>query len=134
MIGLFRYIRGYVSIKVEGFFPERFINLCGNKNILLWDIKKENNVYFMTLSVKDFFKLGPVVKKTKTRVAVLKKAGLPFFVPKVLARKMFLTGLIFALSFWIVSSFFVWEISVSGNYSITDDKLKSFLKEKDVYV
>ncbi len=134
MIAFFRFIKGYVSIKVEGFSPERFINLCGNKNILLWDIEKNENVYFMKISVKDFFKLRPIVKKTKTKVAVLEKYGLPFFIPKVLARKVFLIGLFAALFFWIGSSFFVWEITVSGNYSITEDKLKSFLAENNVYV
>ncbi len=134
MIALFRYIKGYVSIKVDGFFPERFINLCGNKNILLWDIQKNDEVYFMKLSVKDFFKLRPIVKKTKTKVAVLHKFGLPFFVPKVLARKMFVFGFLLALVFWAASSLFVWEITVTGNHSITEDKLKAFLVERDVRV
>ncbi len=134
MIAFFRYIKGYVSIKVDGFFPERFINLCGNKNILLWDIQKSEEIYFMKLSVKDFFKLRPLVKKTKTKVAVLHKFGLPFFVPKVLARKMFVFGFLLALGFWAASSFFVWEITVTGNHSITEDKLKAFLVESDVHV
>lgn len=134
MIAFFRYIRGYVSIKVEGFSPERFMNLCGNKNILLWDIEQNGNVYFMKISVKDYFKLRPIVKKTKTKVAVLSKFGLPFFIPKVLARKVFLGGLIATLFFWFGTSFFVWEITIAGNHQITEDKLKSFLAEKQVKV
>ncbi len=134
MIAFFRYIKGYVSIKVEGFSPERFMNLCSNKGILLWDIQKNGDVYFMSISVKDFFKLRPIVKKTRTKVAVLKRCGLPFFIPKVLARKVFLLGLFTALFFWIGSSFFVWEITISGNTNITEDKLKSFLADNQVHV
>lgn len=134
MIAFFRYLKGYVRIRVEGFSPERFMNLCSNRNILLWDIEKRDDAYFMNLSVKDFFKLRPVVKKTRTKVAVLKRFGLPFFIPKILARKVFLAGLFAALFFWCMSSLFVWEITLSGNYHITEDKLKSFLADNDVFV
>lgn len=134
MIAFFRYLKGYVRIRVEGFSPERFMNLCSNRNILLWDIEKRDDAYFMNLSIKDFFKLRPVVRKTRTRVAVLKRFGLPFFIPKILARKVFLMGLFAALAFWGASSLFVWEITLSGNFHLTEDKLKSFLAENDVYV
>ncbi|MBQ7956161.1 MAG: sporulation protein YqfD [Lachnospiraceae bacterium] len=134
MIAFFRYLKGYVRIKVWGFSPERFMNLCSNKNILLWDIKKEDDVYFMCIILKDFFKLRPIVKKTKTKVAVLERCGLPFFVPKLFARKVFLLGLLAALGFWVISSLFVWEISIEGNFYITEDKIKSFLEEKSIYV
>ena len=29
-------LQGYVKIRVWGFAPQRFINLCSNKGILLW--------------------------------------------------------------------------------------------------
>ncbi len=44
MIGILKFIRGYVQIKVWGFAPERFLNLCSNKNILLWDIRREGDI------------------------------------------------------------------------------------------
>ena len=37
---LLNYILGYVNILVEGFFTERFINTCINKNIFLFNIIK----------------------------------------------------------------------------------------------
>ena len=42
MVELLKNLKGYLRIKVWGFSPERFINLCGNKDILLWDIVKED--------------------------------------------------------------------------------------------
>lgn len=134
MIAFLKYLRGYVQIRVWGFSPERFMNLCSNKNILLWDIRKEGDVYEMCISLKGFFKLRPIVRKTGTRVAVLKRCGLPFFVPKLKARKIFIAGLIAAVAFWIWTSFYVWEISVSGNYTITEDVFTGFLKEQGLHV
>ena len=49
---LYTEISGYVNIKVEGFFVERFINMCLAQDIFLWNIKYENNAL---VKLKIFF-------------------------------------------------------------------------------
>ncbi len=134
MIEFLKYIRGYLRIRVTGFSPERFMNLCSNKGILLWNISREGDVYYMNINLKGFWALRPIVRKTGTRVAVLERYGLPFFLPKLLKRKVFVLGLLAAVAFWMWSSLFVWDIELSGNYRITDDVFLSFLKESRVVV
>ena len=41
---LLRLILGYVIVEVEGYYIERFINICQNKKILIWNIKREKGV------------------------------------------------------------------------------------------
>ena len=79
MIALIRYCRGYVRISVRGYAPERFMNLCANRAIVLWELNGHDGFYTMCISLSDFFKIRDIVHKTKTRVAVLEKKGLPFF-------------------------------------------------------
>lgn len=134
MIEVLRYIRGYLRIRVSGFSPERFINLCGNRGILLSNIVRQGDAYEMDINLNAFWTLRPIVRKTGTRVAVLKRYGLPFFLPKLLKRKMFAGGLVFAVAFWFWSSFFVWDIELAGNSRITEDVFLSFLKEKQVLI
>ena len=134
MIEFLKYLKGYLRIRVWGFSPERFMNLCSNKGILLWDIVREGDVYFMCINLKGFWALRPIVKKTGTRVAVLERYGLPFFLPKLLKRKVFVAGLILAVAFWIWSSRYVWSIELSGNYQITRDVFDSFLEEHSVVI
>lgn len=134
MIGILKYMKGYLCIKVWGFAPERFMNLCSNKNILLWDIRREGEVYYMCISLKGFYQLKDVVKKTGTRVAICKRYGLPFFIPTLMARKMFLAGLLFAVSFWMWSSLYIWDIELVGNYRITEDVFFTFLKTQQVSI
>ena len=43
---------GYVNISVEGFFIERFINICKSKNILLQNIYLQNDTYLKTKILK----------------------------------------------------------------------------------
>lgn len=134
MVELLKYIRGYLRIRVWGFSPERFMNLCSNKGILLWNIVREGDGYCMNINLRGFWELRPIVRKTGTRVAVLDRYGLPFFLPKLMKRKVFVAGLVLTLAFWFVSSCFIWDIQVSGNYQITDDMFQSFLKEHEVTV
>lgn len=134
MIKFLKYMKGYLRIRVWGFSPERFMNLCSNKGILLWDIVREGDVYCMSINLRGFRELRPIVRKTGTRVAILGKYGFPFFLPKLLRRRVFAAGLVLTIAFWIMSSFFVWSIDLNGNYQITEDIFRSFLKENQVVI
>ena len=62
MLQIIRFLKGYLSIKVWGFSTERFINLCGNHNILLWDIVNHGDYYTMCISLKGFYQLKSITK------------------------------------------------------------------------
>lgn len=56
MLNFIRYLQGYVCIKIYGYSPERFMNLCRNNGIVLWDITPNNHEYIMKMCVSDFKK------------------------------------------------------------------------------
>ncbi|MCM1242621.1 MAG: sporulation protein YqfD [Roseburia sp.] len=128
-----QYIKGYVSIKVWGYSTERFLNLCGNHDILVWDIENHGDHYTMKVSVKGFFALKTLLRKTGTRASVLQRYGLPFFVPKIKKRKIFAAGLIICLFFWMFTARYIWDIRIDGNYSLTDDVLLDYLESQGVH-
>ena len=41
---LFNYIIGYIRISIEGYYIERFINICRNNKIAIWKLKRNKNV------------------------------------------------------------------------------------------
>lgn len=57
MLQFIQYLKGYVCIRVWGYSPERFMNLCSNHDILLWDIKNQGEYYTMCITVSGFRKL-----------------------------------------------------------------------------
>ena len=127
-----RYLQGYLKIRVWGYSPERFMNLCSNRGILLWDITRREADYLMYISLSGFFRLRPVVRKTGTRVAVLERRGLPFLLRRMRKRKVFVMGLPACLAFLIIMSRFIWAIDFEGNRAVTDDMLMDFLVENGV--
>ncbi|MCL2253544.1 MAG: sporulation protein YqfD [Lachnospiraceae bacterium] len=134
MLKLFQYIQGYLIVKVWGFSPERFMNLASHHRLFLWNIENCGDYYMMCISLRDFYKLRPITRKTGTRVAIKKRCGLPFWVPRVKRRKFFVIGLILSLVFWVWMSAFIWAIELRGNFHITDDVLMRFLSEQDINV
>lgn len=128
-------ITGYVNIRVEGFFIERFINICKSKRILLNDIKREKSTtMFANVRVDDYKRLREVAKKTKSKIKILNKSGLPFVIHKYRKRKIF--AVLFALIIMsiVVLSNYVWNIEIEGNINISKDELLETLKENGMYI
>ena len=132
MVRLLKYCKGYLRIKVCGLSPERLINLCGNRNILLWDLCRCNDEYVMFISIDDYRCLRPLLRKTKTKASIVARYGLPFFLYRYRKRKLFAVGIVFCLIFLFVMSGFIWEIEIDGNYTQTDDILNSYLEENAI--
>ncbi len=133
MLHWIQYFKGYVTIKVWGYSAERLLNLCGNHDILVWNIKDHGDYHTMNISVQGFFALKPLLKKTGTRAAVLQRYGLPFFVSKMCKRKIFVIGLIGCMLFWILTSGYIWNIKIDGNFALTEDVLLDYLEEQGVH-
>ena len=134
MLHWIQYVRGYVTIKVWGYSTERLLNLCGNHDILVWDIVNHGDYDTMNISVKGFFALKPLLKKTGTKASVQKRYGLPFFMSKMQKRKIFAAGFICCMIFWMLMSGYIWNIKIEGNFALTEDVLLDYLEEKDVRV
>lgn len=133
MLHWIQYIRGYVTIKVWGYSVERLLNLCGNHDILVWEIEDHGDYHTMHISIEGFFALKPLLKKTGTRVRILHRYGVPFFMSKMLARKIFVAGLVCCILFWCLTSRFIWDIRIEGNLSLTEDVLLDYLEERGIH-
>lgn len=124
------YILGYANISVEGYFIERFINICISKNILLWNLKrKKSSFLFTNIAIKDFKKIRKIAKTTKCHVEIKKKKGLPFILNRYKKRKIFIGLLILLLLIIIGLSNFIWNIEIIGNNSISKEELLEQLNE-----
>ena len=87
---ILNYIFGYVKIFVEGYYIERFINICKNEKIVIWNLKRDKNIrLYLNVGKKEFKKICKIAKKTKCSVKIKNKKGLPFLLYKYKKRKIF---------------------------------------------
>lgn len=121
---LLGYILGYVNIEVEGYFIERFINICNSKKIFLWNMKrKHSTIIRVNIGIRDFKRIKEVAKKTKCRVKIQKKRGIPFILHKYKKRKIFAIFFILLIIAVIALSNFIWNIEVTGNNKISTEEI-----------
>ena len=64
----FKFLYGYVIIKVYGKGAERFINICLRRNIDVWNIKPFDDGIEMCIYIKDFFHIRQVRKKSNVKM------------------------------------------------------------------
>lgn len=118
------YILGYVNIEVEGYFIERFINICNSKKIFLWNMKrKHSTIIRVNIGIRDFKRIKEIAKKTKCRVKIQKKRGIPFILHKYKKRKIFAIFFILLIIAVIALSNFIWNIEVTGNNKISAEEI-----------
>ena len=132
---LLNYILGYVTIEVEGYFIERFINICNNQKIFLWNMeRKHSTIIRINIGIKDFKKIKQIAKKTKCRVKIQKKKGIPFILHKYKKRKIFALFFAFLIVAVITLSNFIWNIEVTGNEKISSEEIIKDLAESNFKV
>lgn len=133
LIDKLKYLQGYVKIKLYGYAPERFLNLCSNHNILIWNLEYDDGNYIFCISVKGIKSLKPILKKTRTTFEILERHGMPFYLQRYRKRKLFAVGILVCSILLYTMSLFIWKIEVDGNLHRTDDSIIQFLEENHVY-
>lgn len=110
---IFNYIIGYIRISIEGYYIERFINICGNEKITIWNLKRNKNVKLeLNIGIKDLKKVAQIAKQTKCKMKIIKKKGLPFLFNRYRKRKLFFVFLLVIIIGLGILSNFVWNIQI----------------------
>ena len=130
IVSLMKYFQGYVYVQLTGYAPERFLNLCGSHDILIWNLKPDADGYTFCISIKGFRRLKPILRKTRTHIKILKRVGAPFTTFRYRRRKIFGIGIfLFGMLLYYLSGF-VWNIEINGNSYLSEEVILDFLREE----
>ena len=126
---LVRLLLGYVRIEVEGYYIERFINICTNNKILIWNLKREKGVkLYLNIGINDFKKIGVIARKTNCKIKILRKRGIPFLLHRYKKRKIFAIFLILILFIIFMSSKYVWSVKISVKDDLKIENIEEDIK------
>jgi len=127
--------KGTILVEVEGFFIERFINLCKLQSI---EIKEINYITAGLITFKtatnNFGQIRKVAEKTKCKAKIKKKKGIYFILFRYKKRRMFFYLFILLILVLTFLSTFIFTINITGNDKISDQEILNVLKKADVYV
>lgn len=121
IVELLRLISGYVVFRASGGFGERFLNLCAQNNIELWNVETDGDEITAAATVEDYRNIHDSARKSGMTARIIEKHGVPFFIFRHRKRIGIPVGiLIFAISLSFLSSR-IWLIDVDGCKTIPEE-------------
>ncbi len=123
-------VAGVVTVQIEGFFTERFINLCRTNNVKIWNVRNiTSGLVSFDIYISEFKKLRKIAKKTKCKVKIKSKKGIYFFAFKYRKRKLFIILAILLIISVCTFSNFIWNIKIVGNEKVDSETIYKSLKD-----
>ncbi|HHX87972.1 MAG TPA: sporulation protein YqfD [Firmicutes bacterium] len=132
LIRWWRFCRGYLVVLVSGQGVERFLNLALVRGISFWDLQKSQQGAQLSIGLPTFKRLRPLVKKSRCRLHIIRKSGLPFEKVKLRRRRGLVLGALFFLTVIYILTSFIWFIEVTGNQMITEKEVLQLVEQLGV--
>jgi len=131
MVSLIHWFCGFVTVQIKGAELNRFLNLCAEYGIRFWRHSRPTfDEMEVSLAARDFSHLVPIVRKTRSRVHLTSRHGLPFLLRRV--RPVLAAGaILFALSAWVMGGF-LWSIEITGADAASQNLIRTALEENGV--
>ena len=134
-IDIIHIVKGYVSVQADGNFLERFLTVCTRRNLDVWQIRYPGSGRLTAkMSLDSFRSIRPVCRRTRTRLRICRRHGLPFLFHRYRKRKAALCGVALTLLFLWYTSCHIMGITVLGNNRIATDTVLEHLARSGVSV
>lgn len=117
---------------VSGYSAERFFNLCKSAGLNYWKVSRRREGCRFYISLEDFFKLRPLLRKSHMSMKIISRVGLPFVLRQNRKRTALAAAVLSFFVFLYLMSLFIWNISFEGNYRYTRETLLGYLEEQGI--
>ena len=79
-----KYKNGIITMEIASLMPEKFINLLWKNGVIVKNIKKINiTTVVLQVNLSDYGQVSKVAKRTDTRIKIIGRNGLSFFIIKI---------------------------------------------------
>ena len=113
------FLRGTVRLEAEGPFPERFLNLCAQNQVLFWGVEWLDQTRLrLNVTRRSRALAGQLAERVGCTLTPAGESGVPYFLSRFRKRYALLVGLALSLTAVCVLSRFVLTIDVEGNQKV----------------
>lgn len=134
LLKLIRWSKGYVDFSASGKFPERFINLTTRNGINVWNLKPTEKGLTATMQVYDYKNIRSIASKSKLKMQVTARHGLPFYAQRYNGRVGLVIGGIIGIVLIAVLSKFLWYIDAPPTKTLSTSQILNALEEDNVKI
>lgn len=126
---LVNLLRGTVTVRVTGRFPERYFNICAADGLGLWGCRTVSEGELeVTLARRDLARAIALGERALCQVEVLRRDGAPALARKLRRRYGMAAGALLLLGMLLFLSQFVLVIQVEGNTTVSDSQILAQLQ------
>lgn len=127
-INFTKYKSGIITIEIQSLIPEKFVNLMWKNDIHIKNIKKKNiTTMTMEINLKDYNKIEDIAKKTKTKIKVVDRKGLAFFLIRLKKRVALAGGILAFVGVIYYLSTFIWGIEINTEHNLSPYEIRQQL-------
>ncbi len=131
---MIHFIRGSVTLAVEGAFPERLLNLCAQRRVLFWSVEWQSPTEFRFRVMRhDLTLVKKLAERVQCDLTEGNQTGVPFFLARFRRRYAFLVGLFLSVITVCTLSGFVLSVDVSGNETVPTAQILTELRRLGLY-
>ncbi|ERI90238.1 sporulation protein YqfD [Clostridiales bacterium oral taxon 876 str. F0540] len=123
-----KYKTGTITIEIQSHIPEKFLNLIWKNNIQVKNIRKKSiTTMIMDINLKDFNLVEEVAQKTKSKMKIINRKGITFFLLKIRRRFALVGGVfIFVFILYFLSGF-IWTIDIQTENNLSPYEIRQQL-------
>lgn len=123
-------LSGWSDCRVSGTLPAAFLNRCASRGVALLSAVPEGEYsYRVRLRTRDMKKAGRCAAEAQCTLEPLASGGAPSLALKLRRRALLALGLLLAFFLLAWSKLYIWEISVTGNETVSAGKILDALRE-----
>jgi len=128
-------VRGYAVIKAVGAEPTRLIDRCADENIDFWGVCPEDEItFFFKTRLKHAEEILGFAEKCCCEAEIVERRGVPIEAKKLRRRYALLVLPLILIFILVASHFFIWEIEITGNDTVSDIEILNALEDSGVYI
>ena len=134
-MGMIRYFKGYVRIKITGASVETFFNHMTKEKLAFWDIVRQDELhYVICVATKNLEKTEKIAVHNFCHVEILSSVGLVHHMRSLRKRPVLLIGMIAALFATFYFQTYVLAISIDGNEILHDEEILRAMQDLDIEI
>lgn len=111
-VRMLRYCKGTVNFQMYGKGIEDCLNETLSDGIKLWNLKQKNQKLYGCITAREYRAFWRIAHKNQTRIHMIRKAGVPFYLHRFFNRKGLVLGTALGIICLLLSQNFIWAIDI----------------------
>lgn len=123
-----KYKKGIITLEIQSMMPEKFINLLWRNGVVVKNVRKISiTTMYLDVNLQDFQLVDEIAKKTQTKMKIIDRRGLTFFLMRAKRRIALVGGIaIFAGMLYFLSTY-IWSIDIITDHNLTPYEVRQQL-------